>query len=228
MLEHVGEGRQHEHHHEDDDEGGHADDGHRIDHRALDLALELGRLLDVARQPLQTDVEHAARLADGEHVHEQVVEGLGILAVRLGQRPAALHVVGDAPRHVAEHLGLALLGENLQTLRDGQTSVHHRRELPGVDRQVLGLDRAADLDRGAGGGGRLGLPLLDRRRHHTSGAQGRHGGRPAVGLDLASDGRGPRASLVREERHSPSYVDSVTRKTSSTVVVPSITFMSPD
>src|SRR5262249_43359010 len=73
------EGGDNEKQHEDDDQHRHADDGDGVDHGALHLALELGRLLDVARQPLKHDVEHTAGLADLEHVGEQVVEDFGIL-----------------------------------------------------------------------------------------------------------------------------------------------------
>ena len=46
----------------------------RVDHGALDLALEGVGLLDVGRETHQDLVQHAARLAGRDHVAEQVVE----------------------------------------------------------------------------------------------------------------------------------------------------------
>src|SRR6185369_13946164 len=55
-LEHLGEGGDDEDHHEHDDQHRHADDRDGVDHGPLHLALELGGLLDVARQTLEDDV----------------------------------------------------------------------------------------------------------------------------------------------------------------------------
>src|SRR5262249_58214280 len=97
---------------------------------------------------------------DLQHVGEQVVEDLGVLPERLGEGRAALDLAGDLAGDVAQNLRVALLGEDGETLRDRETGVHHRGELPRVDRQVLVLDLAADL-LDAGG---LGKTFLNGRR----------------------------------------------------------------
>ena len=47
------------------------DDRDRVDHRRLDLPLQLDGLFDVGRQPLENRVENAARLAGGNHVRDR-------------------------------------------------------------------------------------------------------------------------------------------------------------
>ena len=66
------------------------DDRDRIDHRRLHLAGQLDGLLDVGREPLENRVENAARLAGGDHVGEERIEGLRVLAHRVGERRARL------------------------------------------------------------------------------------------------------------------------------------------
>src|SRR5438445_648343 len=144
-LEHLRERRDDEDHHEHDDQHRHADDGDGVDHGPLHLALELGRLLDVAGQTLQDDVEHTARLADLQHVREEIVEDLRILPERLGQGRAALDLARDLAGDVAKILRIALLREDREALRDRETGVHHRGALAGIQCQVLVLDLAADL-----------------------------------------------------------------------------------
>ena len=224
--EQVGECRDDLPQNDADDRAG--NDHHRdgINHRRLDLRLQLDRLLDVLREALQDDVEDTAGFADGEHVDEEIVEGSRILAIGLRQRGTALDIGRDAGGHVAEHLRLALLGQDLQRLRDRQAGVHHGGELTGVDGEVLVLDLAAEPFR-RGGGARLHLLFLDRRGDDAPGAQRHHGGRSGVGLDLAAHGAGARPTPVREDRHRASPYPRVTRSTSSIVVVPSSTFMSP-
>src|SRR5215470_16666924 len=196
-LEHLRERRDDEDHHEHDDQHRHADDRDRIHHSALHLALELGRLLDVARQALQDDVEHTAGLADLEHVGEEIVEDLGILAERLGQGRAAFDLARDLAGDVAQSLRIALLRENRQALGDRETGVHHGGELPGVDREILVPDLAADLL----DAGRLDQTLLDRGRDDAPGAQ-RHDGRGSVvRFDLAGDDGSARSSAKGVHGH---------------------------
>src|SRR5437762_3593984 len=175
------------------------DDRDRVDHRALDLALQLGGLLDVAGQPLQDDVEDTSGLTDGEHVDEEIVEHLRILLERLREGGAALDFVRNAGRHRAQGLGVALLRQNRQALSDREAGVDHRGELARVDREVLVLDGAADLLDGRG----LGLPLLNRRRDDAFGPEPRDGPWPIVGLDLADDDSPPGSATIRQDRHGP-------------------------
>ena len=66
------------------------------------------------REPQQNRVENTARLTRRHHVHEQIVEGLGVFAQRVGQRMAALDVVHHLPRDVGQDLVFGLLGENVR------------------------------------------------------------------------------------------------------------------
>src|SRR3989441_5302873 len=198
-LEHLGEGRDDEDHHEDDHEGGDADDRHRVDHRALDLALQLGGLLDVAGQPLQDDVEDTAGLADREHVDEEIVEHPRVLLERLREGGAALDFGRDALRDVAQGLGVALLRQNREALSDRQAGVDHRGELAWIDREGLGLDGAADFVDGRG----LALARLNRRRDDAFRPELCDGPGPIVGLDLAGDDSRARPATIREDGHGP-------------------------
>ena len=128
-----------------DDDPGDADDRHRVDHRALDLGLELDGLLDVGGQALEDRVEDAARLARRDHVGEEVVEGLGVLAHGVGQAGPALHVHARLLQDLGEVLVLLLGAQDLQALHEGQPGVDHDRELAGEDGQVLGGHAAAEL-----------------------------------------------------------------------------------
>ena len=74
--EHRDDLPQNDHHHD----AGDGDDGHRIDHGRLDLAVQLDRFLDVDGQTLQDGIENTARLAGGDHVGVEVVEDLGVFA----------------------------------------------------------------------------------------------------------------------------------------------------
>ena len=87
-----------------DDAAGDDDDGDRIDHRRLDLALQLDRLLDVGREPLENRVEDTARLARRDHVGEQRIEGLRMLPHRVGERRARLDVGARLQDHRGEIL----------------------------------------------------------------------------------------------------------------------------
>ncbi len=115
-----------DHHHRD-----------RVDHRGLDLAGELDRLLDVGGQPLENRVEDAAGLAGRDHVREQRVERLRMLAHRVGQRRAALDVGPRLQDDGGEVLVLLLGAEDLEALHEGQAGVDHHRELPREHREVL-------------------------------------------------------------------------------------------
>ena len=121
------------------------DDGDRVHHRALDLALELDRLLDVGGQALQDGVEDTARLAGRDHVDEQVVEGLRVLAHGVGEGGAAFHVHARLLEDLGEGLVLLLAAQDLEALDEGQTGVDHDRELAHEDGQVLGGDAASEL-----------------------------------------------------------------------------------
>ena len=142
--------------------GGDGHDGDRIDHRRLDLTFELDRLLDVGRQPLENGVENAARLAGGDHVGKERVEGLRMLLHRVGQRRAAFDVGPGLQDHRREILVVFLVAEDVETLHERQAGVDHHRELPREHREVLGR-RGFGLGflRGRGGLGLRGANLGD-------------------------------------------------------------------
>src|ERR1044071_6012306 len=127
-FEHGGEGRDDLPEDDGDDDAGDPDDRDGIDHRALDLALELDRLLDVRGQALQDGVEDTARLAGRDHVDEEVVEGLGVLPHGVGEGSAAFHVHARLLQDLREGLVLLLAAQDLEALDQGETGVDHDRE----------------------------------------------------------------------------------------------------
>ncbi len=64
----------------------------RIEHRALDAALDLRRLLDVHRDPVEDLVEDAGRLARLDHRDEQPFEDLRVARHRLREEEASLDI----------------------------------------------------------------------------------------------------------------------------------------
>ena len=139
-----------------DDQRGDHDDRDRVDHRGLHFPLQLDRLLDVGRQPLENGVEDAARLAGRDHVRVERVEGLRVLLHRVGERRARFDVFAGLEDDPRESLVRLLLAEDVQTLHQRQAGVDHDRELAREDRQVLGRDLDPALLRRLGLG--LGLP----------------------------------------------------------------------
>src|SRR5262249_10846183 len=62
-----------------------------------------------------------------------------------GQSRARLDVLANLQEDLLEALVLLLVGENLETLDEGEPGVDHDRELAGEDRENLRRDLAADL-----------------------------------------------------------------------------------
>ena len=122
---------------------GHRHDDAGIDHRALHLADQGVVLLHEHGEPHQDRVENTTGLARGDHVHVQIVERLGMLAQRIGDRVPRLDVEDHGPRHFLQRLVLALLGEDVERLHQRQARVDHRRELAREDHDVPHLDLAA-------------------------------------------------------------------------------------
>ena len=125
-----------------------------------------------------------------------MVERSGIFAERLCERGAALHVHRDARGDLTQRLGVVLLGQDLQALRDRQARVDHRRELTRVDREIFVADLAAEFLRRGRRGGLDGF-FLYRGRDHAFGAQRGDGSWTAVRLDLARHGTECSASPPR-------------------------------
>ncbi len=124
-------------------DGGDDDDGDRVDHRRLDLLLQLDVLLDVDRQPLEDGVEDAARLTGRDHVGVERVEDLRVPLHRIGERRAALDVGPRLEDDLREVLVLLLVAEDVEALHQRQAGVDHDGELPREDGQVLRVDAAA-------------------------------------------------------------------------------------
>ena len=116
---------------------GDRDDGDRVDQGGLDLALQLDGLLDVGREALQDGVEDTARLAGGDHVDEEVVERLRVLAHRLGEGRARLDVLAHGEDDLLEESAVLLAAEDLEALHERQAGVDHDRELAREDREAL-------------------------------------------------------------------------------------------
>ncbi len=96
VVEDVFELRNDPVHDEADDGRRDGDDRDRVDHGPLDLAFEaLGLLLELG-QSLENDFEGTAGLARLDHVDVEVVEGLGLLGHRFGERVARFDVFDDA------------------------------------------------------------------------------------------------------------------------------------
>jgi hypothetical protein len=180
-----------------DDDGGDRDDGDRVDQGGADLGAQLDRLLDVGREALQDGVEDTARLAGGDHVHVEIVEGLGVPPHGVGQRRARLDVLAHLQEDLREALVLLLVREDLEALHQRQSGVDHDGELAGEDRERLGRHPAPDL-----GEGDLLAALADAGDDDVLAAQGREGDLLGVGREHALlDEPGPVAPLPDVIRH---------------------------
>ena len=180
------------------------DDGNRVDHRRLHLALQLHGLFDVGREALENRVEDTARLARRHHVGEQRVERLRVLAHRVGERGARLDVGAGLQNDGREVLVLFLAAENVEALDERQAGVDHHGELTGEDGEVLRADLLAGLARLLlRGRVLLGLGGRDPRHHDLIAPERGDGGVHRVRRPLAVDGLPcARASGVCECRHT--------------------------
>ena len=145
-VEDVHEDRDDEEQHPDEDEGREDQHHRRVDHRALDAALDLRLLLDLERDAVEHVVEDSGRLARLDHRDVQAVEDLRVPGQRLREQHAALDVGADLADHGAEVLVVGLLLEDHERADDVQAGLDHRRELAREDLQRLRLDL---LERGA-------------------------------------------------------------------------------
>ena len=118
------------------DHHGDRHDGDRVDHGPLDLLLQLHRLFDVRRQPVQDGVEDAAHLAGGHQVDVEVVKTLGCLSSASAkvEPPSTLSL--DLDQDLLEVSCFLLPGEDVQALHQRQPGVDHGGELAGEDDDV--------------------------------------------------------------------------------------------
>src|ERR1039457_4642921 len=183
---------------DEDDDGRDREDGDGVDESRLDLALQLDGLLDVGREAAQDRVEDTARLAGGDHIHEEVVERLGVLTHRLGERGAGFDVLPHGQDDLLEEAAVLLAAQDLEALHERQAGVDHDRELAREDREAPGADAAsAELRHG-----QLLALLLDRRDVDLPAPE--VGDREILRIgdeDAARRASLPRAALPDELRH---------------------------
>ena len=95
VLEDLLEDRHEEGDERDQHDDREAADQRRVDHRRLDLAAQRVVLLELVGHAQQRLVQDAAGLAGGDHRHVELVEDVGVLRERLGERDAGLDVLAD-------------------------------------------------------------------------------------------------------------------------------------
>jgi hypothetical protein len=101
-----------EHEHRAEHERCEREDNGRVDHRALDAALELRLLFDLVRDAVEDVVEHPRRLAGLHHRDVQLVEHLRVARHRLGEQQASLDVGAELRDNVGEIHVVGLLLED--------------------------------------------------------------------------------------------------------------------
>ena len=120
-----------------DDDARNHDDRDRVNHRGLDLALQLDGFFDVDRKALQNRVENTARFAGGNHVRVEVVERVREPPHRVGERRAAFNGAPRLQNDFREILVFFLVAQNVETLHERQARVDHDGELPREHGEVL-------------------------------------------------------------------------------------------
>ena len=142
LLAHVFELGHHLGHHGGEQYG---DDPHRhqgeddgIDHRLQQLGAHVLALLGVIGETVEHLLQVTGLLAGRHHGAEQLVEHMGEGPQRIGQG-IPLHHLAAHRRHQAAQVGLlALFGDRLEGLLDGETGPHQGRQLAGDEGQFCG------------------------------------------------------------------------------------------
>ena len=98
LREDLHEDRDEEHEHPAEDERREAQHHRRVDHRALDAALDRLLLLDLEGDAVEHDVEDAGRLAGLDHRDVEAGEDLRVARHRLGEQQTALDVLAQLVR----------------------------------------------------------------------------------------------------------------------------------
>src|SRR5439155_16231573 len=89
--------------------------------------LQLDPLLDVGGQPLQDGVENTPRLAGRNHVAEEIVEDLRVLAEGVRQGAARFDVLPYLEQDLLERAVLLLGAQDLQALHQRKPRVEDRK-----------------------------------------------------------------------------------------------------
>jgi hypothetical protein len=131
--------------HRRDDER-HRDDRDRIEQRALDLRLDGEDLLFVVGQPVEQRLQNSGLLPCLHQVAEQRVEVKRVLAKSGGERRAGLDLGLDLEQELRHRRVRRALADDVEGLQQRHARLHHRRELPREQRDVLVGDLAAGAD----------------------------------------------------------------------------------
>ena len=232
VREHAREPRDHESQEDDHPDGrDHAHEG-GVEQRRADLGPQLGAFFHVLGEAREHDVECAAQLAGRDHGDEERIEVPRVLGEGVCDRgPPGAGFEGGAPLHGAAHLA-DRVGESV---------------MPGV----LGRERKRPVERHAGAqqrGGVAGPESHGRAATEAPPEARAGGGRRLVhrhGIQALAaqvlEHRLPRGRLhysfhhlpvrcgspVAEPHAHPSASSRVTRRTSSSVVVPTHAFAQP-
>src|SRR5207249_3093251 len=146
----------------------------------------------------KTNPASAARMNN----KDELVDRRGELPERVGEDRATVDLVRDARRGLTQRFRVAVLAQDGETLRERQTGVDHRRELPGVDGDVLVADPAPErLGEGEGESTRFGLLLLHGGGDDTSRPELGHGRHAIGGLQLTGHRTGAGPSPIGIDRH---------------------------
>ena len=140
LFEDPDEDRDEEEEHPDQDERREDEHDDRVGHRALHPPPDRLRLLDLQRDAVEDDVEHAGRLARLDHGDVEPAEDLRMPLHRLGEQQTALDVFPKRADHVDEVRVRRLLLEDEERGDDVHARLDHRRELAREDLQRLRLD----------------------------------------------------------------------------------------
>src|SRR3989338_3632747 len=147
-------------HHDEErrDADGEQRDERRIEEAGPHFPREHAHLLDVGGDAVEDLIEAAGRLARPDHVDEEIGEDARGPAQRFGEAATRFDIVPDLLQRGAEVFVLHLVGQDVERGGDGNTTVHHRRELAREDDELIGPHPGlADPE------DRLALgPLLDR------------------------------------------------------------------
>ena len=161
-------------------------DQRRVDHRGLDLTSQRVVLFELVGYTQQRLLEDAARLPCGHHGHVEVVEDVRMLAERLRQRQAGLHVLADHGPGPCELVVVGLLLDHIEGAQHRHARGHHRGQLAGGHGELGGLDLAKASEEVDVAGRR---ELLDVQDDQAAAPQLRGDRLLVLGVDLALAGR---------------------------------------
>ena len=231
VREHLLEDRDYKNQKRSDHQQGHRQDGARVHHGPFHFPFQVHRFFDVFCQPVEDGIQNTARFPRGHEVAEQVVEDRRLLAESVGESGARLDVPFHLDQNFLEIFIILLAGEDFQALNEGKPGVDHRGELAGEDDDLL-LPDSLPLQEGKALEDVFRFSL-DFRRQDLLPAKLRPDGSLIAGLHLSLFDyslAGPSLPDVHFRHISSVFPQSqsstVVFRTSSTVVIPSLSFCS--